>query len=77
MSVGLLIREARKRAGLTQAQLADASGITRGHVIALETGRYNPTVKTLSAIAEACGAKLEVFFLSESVGNTDISQEDV
>lgn len=75
MSVGLLIREARKRAGLTQEQLAVASGITRGHVIALENGRYNPTVKTLSAIAEACGATLEVFFLSSNVGNTDISEE--
>lgn len=55
MSIGQKIKEARKRRGLTQAQLADAAQISRSYLGDLEGDRYNPSVDTLQKIASALG----------------------
>lgn len=47
------IREARKRAGLTQEQLASRAGITQSHLSRLELGKYVPTLATLERLARA------------------------
>ena len=47
------IREARKRAGLTQEQLAAKAGITQSHLSRLELGKYVPTLATLERLARA------------------------
>lgn len=49
----LRIREWRHRAGMTQAQLAAACGLHRGHLSSLERGRYSASVDDLEAIAAA------------------------
>ena len=54
--------EARRRAGLTQAELASAMGTTRSVVSRLESGRHSPSVDTLVAAANALGCHLEVHF---------------
>ena len=38
------IRELRKNLGMTQEELAGAVGVTRQTIIALEKGRYNPSL---------------------------------
>ncbi len=53
-----LLREARGRAGLTQAALADLAGIAQPNVSAYESGRRSPTVRTLLALLDACGVEL-------------------
>jgi transcriptional regulator with XRE-family HTH domain len=52
-SVATHIRSLRLDAGLTLAQLADASGLGKSTLAQLESGRANPSVETLWAIAAA------------------------
>lgn len=47
------IREVRKRAGLTQEELAARSGLTQSHLSRLELGKYVPTLTTLERLARA------------------------
>jgi len=52
--------EARARAGLTQAQVADLMGTTQSVVARLEGGRTAPTWTTLKRYANATGSRLRV-----------------
>ena len=47
------IRELRRQAGLTLAELAAAAGLGKSTLAQLESGRANPSVETLWAIASA------------------------
>ena len=55
-----LVREMRKRAGLTQAELAERIGTTQSAIARLERGIGRPTLERLSQIAEATGLELQV-----------------
>lgn len=53
--------------GVTQADLARACGVTRQTVIAIEQGRYSPSLETAFRIARALGVGIEeAFFWSAS-----------
>ena len=54
-----LIREARRRAGMTQADLARAASTSQPAVAAYESGRRSPSVRTLDKLVRATGATLE------------------
>lgn len=49
------IKDLRKHAGLTQDDLAERMHVTRQTVSSWETGRTQPDIETLSALAEALG----------------------
>lgn len=51
--LGEELRKARKKAGLTQEELAFAAGISRNYVSLLELGQKSPTVDTLLKICKA------------------------
>jgi len=51
---------ARRRAGLTQAQLAAALGTTQSAVARLETGQTKPTVDTLCKLASVLGIRFTI-----------------
>ena len=53
-----IIREARLRAGLTQAELAERSGRDRTVVARWEQGLVAPSVDTLVELVRACGFDL-------------------
>jgi transcriptional regulator with XRE-family HTH domain len=53
-----LLRDARHRAGLTQADLAERLGVSQAAVARLESARANPTVDTLDAALWATGHRL-------------------
>jgi transcriptional regulator with XRE-family HTH domain len=55
---GVLIREARLRAGLTQADLATRVGRDRSHVARWERGAVSPSFETLQEVLRACGWEL-------------------
>lgn len=55
-----LIREARRRAGLTQAELAARVGTTQSAIARLENGVGDPSLARLTALIEACGLELQV-----------------
>ena len=57
------IRALRFGAGeMTQAELADRLGVTRQTVIAIEQGRYSPSLETAFQIALAFGVPLDEVF---------------
>ncbi len=49
----------RLAAGLTQSELADAAGVSRDAVGAAESGRHDPHVSTLRALAAALGCRVD------------------
>jgi transcriptional regulator with XRE-family HTH domain len=51
--VGLRVRELREARGLTLSELARRSGIGKGTLSELESGRRNPTLETLYAVTTA------------------------
>lgn len=55
--VGARIRNRREAAGMTQAQVADASGIQRPIVARIERGTHAPSLYTVMRIASALGAR--------------------
>ncbi|GAA2884530.1 helix-turn-helix transcriptional regulator [Microbacterium esteraromaticum] len=56
------IRSRREEAGMTQAELAGLIGVTRQTLIAIEQGRYSPTLEIAFQIARAFGLPLEDLF---------------
>ena len=57
----LLIRMARTRAGVTQAELAARLGVTQQQIQRLEDPhKSNPTVATLRSVARALGVRLRL-----------------
>jgi ribosome-binding protein aMBF1 (putative translation factor) len=51
--------EARKKAGLTQSEVARRMDVPQSAVVRLESGTHSPTLSTLSRYAAAIGVKLE------------------
>lgn len=57
------VRELRDQHGsMTQAELGDAIGVTRQTVIAIEQGRYSPSLESAFRIAQTFGVGLEDVF---------------
>jgi transcriptional regulator with XRE-family HTH domain len=60
--VGSVIRAERKRAGLSQEQLAVISGLDRTYIGGIERGERNPSVLTLYQIAKVLDTNVSTFF---------------
>ena len=60
MTAAQIIREARLKAGLTQAELAARLGRERAQVARWEIGGQEPSFANLRAAVEACGFTLQV-----------------
>lgn len=56
------VREQRSRIGLTQADLAQAVGVSRQTVISIENGRYLPSLPLAFRIAHLFELSLEQLF---------------
>ena len=54
--------EARTRANLTQAELAQRMNTTQSVVARLESGRTRPSTRTLQKIAQATRTRLRISF---------------
>ncbi|WP_297466961.1 helix-turn-helix transcriptional regulator [Thermococcus sp.] len=59
------LRELREKKGLTQEELARALGVTRQTIIAIEKGKYDPSLKLAFRIARFFGVKIEDVFIYE------------
>jgi len=57
------IRELRTERGMTQEQLAKAVGVSRQSVIAIENGKYDPSLELAYRIAKTFGKSIEEIFL--------------
>ena len=63
------LKEARLEKGLTQESLASTIGVTRQTVIAVEKGKFVPSVKLALELAWALGLPIaEIFWLDSGTG---------
>ena len=58
----LRLKSARAALDMSQQQLADAVGVSRQTINAIEQGEYNPTIKLCLAICKALGKTLDELF---------------
>ncbi|MEP7059277.1 MAG: helix-turn-helix transcriptional regulator [Actinomycetota bacterium] len=58
MDAARLVKMARRRAALTQRELARRSGIAQPTVSRIESGKMSPTFDTLAALIQACGMQV-------------------
>ena len=58
----LRLKSARAALDMSQQQLADAVGISRQTINAIEKGDYNPTIKLCLAICKALNKTLDELF---------------
>ncbi|MFB9315329.1 helix-turn-helix transcriptional regulator [Nocardioides plantarum] len=58
-----LVREARKRARLTQRELAELAGTTQSAIARLESGRTRPTFDSVLRMVRLCGMDLDVMLV--------------
>ena len=58
-----LVREARKRAGLTQRELAGKAGTTQSAIARLESGRTRPAFDDVLRLVRLCGLDLDVMLI--------------
>lgn len=54
------MREARKRAALTQRELAERAGTTQSAIARLESGRTSPSLEYVEQLMRLCGFQLLV-----------------
>jgi transcriptional regulator with XRE-family HTH domain len=66
---GLLIREARLLAGLSQGELGARVGKDRAQIARWERGAVEPSFETLRKLVRACGFELNV-----SIGSADVDE---
>ncbi|WP_432510603.1 helix-turn-helix domain-containing protein [Kineococcus sp. SYSU DK001] len=59
-SAEVLLKDARLRAGLTQAQLGQRAGVTQSVISAYESGQRQPSLPTLLHLLRASGHLLDV-----------------
>lgn len=63
-AVAKAVIAARNRAGLTQMELAQKMGTTQPVVARMESGRIQPSLRTLQRLAQATGSRLMIRFES-------------
>ena len=57
---GQIIEQARKKAKLTQSELAEKLGSSKSYISRVETGRTEPKISTFYRIASALGLSVEL-----------------
>ncbi|MEM5767445.1 MAG: helix-turn-helix transcriptional regulator [Bacillota bacterium] len=66
MGKNLRIKAARAALDMTQKDLADAVGVARQTMNAIEKGDYNPSINLCIAICKALGKTLDQLFWEDS-----------
>ena len=56
------VRDYRVRHSLTQAELAAAAGVSRQTIVAIEKGRYDPSLPLAFTLARVFQCKIEDLF---------------
>lgn len=70
MSKNLKLKAARAERDMTQKALADAAGVSRQTINAIEQGEYNPTIKLCLTICRALGKTLDELFWEDDEDET-------
>ncbi|MGH2928012.1 MAG: helix-turn-helix domain-containing protein [Solirubrobacteraceae bacterium] len=67
---GSLVREARRRAGISQVELGRRAGVTQSVVSAYESGRRQPSLPTLAQLVRAAGLELDMVVRAAALGRS-------
>jgi predicted transcriptional regulator len=59
MNAARILRHARRRAGMTQRALAEATGVPQPAIARIESGAVSPRLDTLAPLLVATGTTLE------------------
>ena len=70
MSKNLKLKAARAERDMTQKALADAAGVSRQTINAIEQGEYNPTIKLWLTICRVLGKTLDELFWEDEENET-------
>lgn len=73
--IGDVLKSAREKAGLTQLELSGMVGVSRAYYADVERGRYTPSLKVLSRLADIL--KIDLNFLKQNDGNTSNREKGV
>lgn len=65
MSKNLKLKSARAERDMTQQALAEAAGVSRQTINAIEKGEYNPTIRLCLTICHVLGKTLDELFWEE------------
>lgn len=60
--LGNNLKRIRTEKGVSQADIAKSLGVSRGFVSNIENGKRNPTLSTISRLAEALNVSTEELF---------------
>ena len=60
MSISNIVREARRRAGLTQADLVRRAGVPKSTVGRIESGARSPSARMVERLVHAAGLQVSV-----------------
>ncbi len=74
MKLHAVVKALREEHGLTQEQLAEKSGLTRGYISRMEAGDYredSPSIRTLQKIAEGLSVPLELILNKAGITKED------
>src|SRR3954466_14997315 len=71
---GDLVKEARRRADLTQRELAKRAGTTQSSIARLETGQTSPSFDLVIRLIKRCGFRLDVFL--DPYDDSDVAQAE-
>ena len=69
------IHALRKKKGLTQAQLADATGINRAMIGRIENKDYVPTVDQMQMLGETLGFEVVDMFVDAVTADVNIAPQ--
>ncbi len=67
----LRLKSARAALDMSQQQLADAVGVSRQTMNAIEKGDYNPTIKLCRSICRVLGKTLDELFWEEEESSAE------
>lgn len=60
LRIGKIISSIRESKGLTQEDLAELTGFTKGTIIRIELGKFGVPIDVLAIIAEALGKRVDL-----------------
>ena len=66
--------QCRKENNMTQADLAQRTGISRTNITRFESGDYNPSLEMMVKIAAALGSELDIKLVSQQ-SSTEIAYQ--
>jgi putative transcriptional regulator len=61
-----VLKDLRAQNGMTQADLAEKLGVSRQTIIAIESGRYDPSLPLAFAIARVFARPIEQIFTDQA-----------